>query len=91
MAKDKRTVNAKDVVKNPALLGTASGFQLLRDKSMRSTFENMLSALEIVTAQGWQIAGMSTNYSSSGAIEMYVLLRRGQDGTRTDEPWPYAP
>ena len=89
--KGERLVQAKDVAKNPTLLDNLPGQHLLlHDKSASTTFENMLTALDLLVPRGWQIVSMSTNLAlTQSSVEMYVLLRRGPDVAAPTEPWPY--
>jgi hypothetical protein len=86
-----RLVRAKDVLKDPTLPDTLPGHHiLLHDKSASTTFENQLTALDLLVSRGWQVVGMSTNLATSQAsVEMYILLRRGPDAAVPTEPWPY--
>ena len=89
--KTDRLVRAKDVLKDPTLPDHLPGQHiLLHDKSASTTFENQLSAIDLLVARGWQIVGMSTNLATSqSSIEMYTLLRRGPNAPAPTEPWPY--
>ena len=89
--KGERLVRAKDIIKDVTLADSLPGQHiLLHDKSASTTFENQMTALDLLTARGWQIIGMSTNLATSGSsIEMYTLLRRGPDVPAGSEPWPY--
>lgn len=89
--KGERLVRAKDVVKDPTLPDSLPGQHiLLHDKSASTTFENQLTALDLLVARGCQVVSMSTNLATSNAsVEMYVLLRRGPDGPAAAESWPY--
>ncbi len=89
--KGERVVRAKDVVKDPTLPDNLPGQHiLLHDKSASTTFENQLTALDLLVSRGWQVVGMSTNLATSAAsVEMYILLRRGPDAPAPAEPWPY--
>ena len=86
--KGRHLVKAKDVIKDPLLLDSYSEpHLLLHDSSMSTHFENMLTVLDRIVPQGWQIIGMSTNYNGAGAIDMYVLLRRAP-APAPGEVWP---
>jgi hypothetical protein len=89
--KGERLVRAKDVVKDPTLPDNLPGHHiLLHDKSASTTFENELTALDLLVSRGWQVVSMSTNLATSAAsVEMYILLRRGPDTPAPAEPWPY--
>ena len=89
--KGERLVRAKDVVKDPTLPDDLPGQHiLLHDKSASTSFENQLTALDLLVSRGWQVVGMSTNLATSASsIEMYILLRRGPDAPAPTEPWPY--
>jgi hypothetical protein len=89
--KGDRLVRAKDVVKDPSLADELPGQHiLLHDKSASTTFENQLTALDLLVARGWQVVSMSTNLATSASsVEMYILLRRGPDAPASKEPWPY--
>ena len=93
MAKKRKALNAKDVVKDPSLIEAETGtFVLLNDRSTSSSFENMLVALDLIVPRGWQIISMSTNLTTGGMqIEMYVLLQRGAIAAGDGTPWPYEP
>ena len=89
--KGERLVRAKDILKNPTLPDDLPGHHiLLHDKSASTTFENQLTALDLLISRGWRVVGMSTNLATSQAsVEMYILLRRGPDAPAATEPWPY--
>jgi hypothetical protein len=93
VAKKRKALNAKDVVKDPTLIEVETGtFVLLNDRSTSSSFENMLVALDLIVPRGWQIISMSTNLTTGQMqIEMYVLLQRSTTTTSDGTPWPYEP
>lgn len=91
MAKKRKALNAKDVVKDPALIDAESGpYALLNDRSTATSFDNMLTALEIVASRGWQVVSMSTNLTTGGMqVEMYVLVQRVAAPPGDGTTWPY--
>lgn len=88
MAKRRKALSAKDVGKDPSLLDAAPGsFALLRDGE---PFDTMVSTLDLITARGWRVAGMSTNPNTMGTgIEMYVLVQHEVQAAGEGKPWPY--
>jgi hypothetical protein len=93
VAKKRKVLGAKDVVKDPAVLDAEPGtYVLLNDRSTSANFENMLAALDLIVPRGWQIIGMSTNLIPGGMqVEMYVLLQRGTMAMAEGSSWPYEP
>ncbi len=88
MAKKWKALNVKDVAKDLTLLDTVpGGFALLRDSE---PFAAMVNTLDLITSNGWRVAGMSTNLSKTMAsVEMYVLLQREATTSAETGTWPY--
>ena len=93
--KEKRmALEAKKVAKDPTLVEAEPGFHaLLHDTSTVASFENMLTALDLLVPRGWRIVGMSTNLGTSQMnIDMFVLLQRPPTSGDTEGvTWPYEP
>lgn len=72
MTDETKPVTAKDIVNDPQLImGFMSEYVMIKDKSMLSSFKNMIEAINIFGEFGWET--VSTSIDSGNT--MFALIR----------------
>lgn len=67
MYDEDKAISAKDIVSNPeGVYQVGAPYIMISDMSMNATFSNLVTAINILAAAGWEIGNLS--YSSNYAF-----------------------